>query len=124
MGPLSGDLSSQKKGLGMTEHPNRLEWSLQRALGGFLLLFGELRDVAEPQGGVHWAAAGSVGEASDRGEIEPEVQSFFCIHQLLSAIRMPLCRSSFRHQTKGRDTKQCLWVLSSEIFSGWGRAAN
>lgn len=32
VGPLSGDLSSQKKVLGMTEHPNRLEWLLQRAM--------------------------------------------------------------------------------------------
>lgn len=80
MGPLSGNLSSQKKGLGMTEHPNRLGWSLQRALGGFLLLFGELRDVAEPQGGVHWAAAGSVGEALGRGEIGPEVQIHSSMH--------------------------------------------
>lgn len=48
---------------------------------GFLLLFGELRDVAESHkvGGI-WAAAGSVGEAPGQGETGSEVQIYSSTH--------------------------------------------
>lgn len=96
----------------MTEHLNRLGWSLQRALGGFLLLFGELRDVAEPQGGVHWAAAGSVSEASGRGEIGPEVQVHSCMHSpaIVSHSNVTLQKQLQTSVLVGLKFRDLLWV--------------
>lgn len=123
MGPLFGDLSSQKKSLGMTEHPKRLGWFLQRALGGSLLLFGELRDVAETQGGVHRAAAGSVGEASGRGEIGPEVQIHSSMHS--SAIVSHLNVTLQKQLQTSDKRKGCVTMFVGLKFRGLGgRTAN
>lgn len=97
--PLWGPQQPEKSlRLDVTEHPNRLGWSLQRAMGGFLLFFGELRDVSEPQGGTHRAAADSVGAASGQGESRPEVKHSSAI---VSHSNVTLRKQL---QTKGRDT--------------------